>query len=324
VAVYTHISEAEADAFLREYSVGALERLIPISGGVTNSNYIVTTARAKAVLTILETIPEGEELSFYLETMRKADEGGVPAPAPFPRKDGSYVGTLRGKPAVLCSFLSGEIPRRVGNAHMQALGEALGRFHVAARGIQGAPPNGWGPAGCESVHRRLRPAIRAYDARVEETVAEELSYLAERMPKDLPQGVIHGDLFPDNVLFDGERLTGMLDFYFACRDALLYDVAICLNAWCFEASDGAFNFTKASRFLRAYLSVRPQEAGEIEHLPVLCRAAALRFLLSRLQALLPDASAKGDALVAHHDPEEYRKRLEFHRRIGGYRQYADA
>jgi len=321
MAVYTHIDESAMRGLLRGFAgIGELAGYSPILGGVTNSNFRVRASGGDAVLTIVEDGTSASDAAFYAEVMLAAAEAGVPAPRPYPFLSGGYVGQFHDKPVFLCAFLRGRAPTRPRNAHLYALGEALGAFHRGAKGIDADKKNAWGLARCKEFYASRRLDIARAFPFAEQTIGEELEYLEGQDVSFLPKGIVHGDLFPDNTLFEGEKLAGVLDFFYACRDTLLYDLAVCLNAWCFETDDFAFNFTKASFLLRGYHARRPLEDEEERFLPYFCRLAALRFLTSRLEAALRHSD--NGALVAHHDPEEYCRRLVFHRRVKGSRPYA--
>ena len=236
---------------------------------------------------------------------------GVPCPTPVHARDGAVLRSLCGRPAAVVSFLDGVSPRRVQAGHCAALGKALAQLHLAGAGFPMARPNALSVSGW----RPLFDACRAHADRVlvglEAEIDRELAAIERDWPEDLPRGVIHADLFPDNVFFQGDRLTGIIDFYFACVDIIAYDLAICLNAWCFEP-DGAFNITKARQMLAAYRAERPFTPRELDALPLLARGAALRFLLTRL---FDWQNRVEGALVKPKDPLEYLDKLRFHRGV---------
>jgi homoserine kinase type II len=225
--------------------------------------------------------------------------------------------TLAGRPAAIVTFLEGVWIRRPQPRHCAAVGKALAQLHVAGRDFGLCRRNDLGLDG-------WRPLFGRFEARADEVlpglaaaIRQELDFLAAHWPEGLEQGIIHADLFPDNVFFLGDRLSGLIDFYFACNDALAYDIAVTLNAWCFE-SDHSFNITKGQALLKGYESVRPLEPGERDSLPVLARGAALRFLLTRAYDWLHTAS---DALVSRKDPAEFLRRLKFHRSVRSTSEY---
>ena len=254
-----------------------------------------------------------DALPLFLGLMEHLGARGVPCPTPLKGRDGQMLRTLCGRPAAIVTFLDGMWPRRVTPEHCARLGEAMARMHLAGLDFHLGRANtlsvdGWRPLLDASAARaeEVRPGLA-------EDLEAELDDLESRWPAGLPSGVIHGDLFPDNVFFRADHLSGIIDFYFACSDFFAYDLAICLNAWCFE-TDGSFNTTKARRMLTAYRKVRDFSADELDALPLLARGSAMRFLLTRLYDWL---NTPPGALVTPKDPLEYMKKLEFHRGVQG-------
>jgi homoserine kinase type II len=314
MAVYTEVSDEALRAFLSDYALGELLAFRGIAEGVENSNYALKTERGDYILTLYEKRVDPLELPYFLGLMDHLAARGLACPTPVAGRDGDALRSLAGRPAAIVTFLPGVWPRRVRPEHCAPLGRALAELHVAGDGFAMARPNALGPGGWAP----LRDGCRAGGDEVQSGLVAELdSALAgilDAWPGDgaLPRGQIHADLFPDNVFFlpDAQqrpRVSGVIDFYFACTDLLAYDVAVCLNAWCFEA-DYAFNVTKARALVQAYDSVRPLSAGERAALPVLCRGAALRFLLTRLYDW---THTPPGALVTRKDPLEYLRKLRF-------------
>ncbi|MET0156269.1 MAG: homoserine kinase [Rickettsiales bacterium] len=321
MAVYTPIDASAMRELVARYDgPGAFVSYAPILGGVTNTNFRVTCERGEAVLTVVEDGTSAKDAAFFARAMEAAAASNVPAPRPYPLISGGYVAEIYGKPAFLCAFLPGESPKRPGNAHLYALGETLAAFHLGAAGITDDKENLWNIQRCRAFFEERRRDVEKAYPRAASLLEEEFCYLASHDFSFLPKGIVHGDVFPDNTLFEGTRLAGVIDFFYACRETLLYDLGVCLNAWCFEREDCAFNFTKASFFLRGYHAGRPLSVDEERYLPYFCRLTALRFLTSRLEAALRDS--RQGALVAHRDPEEYCRRLAFHRSVKGDRPYA--
>ena len=313
MAVYTAIDEDSLDDFLNAYDVGRAVSLKGIAEGVENSNYLLMTEEGRFILTLYEKRVDPDDLPFFLGFMDHLAAKGVRCPTPIHGRDGQALRKLCGRPAALISFLDGVWPTRIQPFHCAGLGKALATMHLAGADFSLKRANalsiaGWRPlferckAGADDVHPGLASALEA-----------ELATIEGSWPRGLPSGVIHADLFPDNVFFQREALTGLIDFYFACNDLLCYDIAICLNAWCFEV-DGAFNITKARHMLAAYRQVRPLSDGELEALPLLARGAALRFLLTRLYDWQHQVEG---ALVKPKDPLEYLEKLRFHQGVTG-------
>ncbi|MBN9595746.1 MAG: homoserine kinase [Afipia sp.] len=317
MAVYTDVTAEELADFLKPYGIGELLSYKGIAEGVENSNYLVHTSGGSYILTLYEKRVAKNDLPFFLGLMGHLASHNITCPQPVVNKDGHALGMLAGRPAAIITFLEGMWPRRPNVAHCAGVGTALAKMHLAGADFSMSRPNalsvkGWRPLfdqaadRANDVHHGLRALLGA-----------ELDHLEKHWPGDLPKGVIHADLFPDNVFFLGEKLSGLIDFYFACNDMLAYDVAICLNAWCFEI-DHSFNVTKARAFLNAYARERKLTAAEQDALPLLARGAAMRFLLTRLVDWL---NVPPGALVKPKDPLEYVRKLRFHQGVKSMSDY---
>jgi homoserine kinase type II len=317
MAVYTDVAAEDLAAFLAGYDIGELLSYKGIAEGVENSNFLVHTGRGYFILTLYERRVAAKDLPFFLGLMEHLHARGITCPQPVKNRHGEVLGTVAGRPAAIITFLDGMWIRRPTPSHCTALGEALAKLHLAGLDFKQRRANALSVEG-------WRPLLERCCARADEVqrdlgtfIEKELAYLESAWPKGLPQGVIHADLFPDNVFFLGDRLSGLIDFYFACTDALAYDVAVCLNAWCFE-TDHAYNVTKGRGLLTAYTAVRPLSARELDVLPLLARGAALRFLLTRLVDWF---DVPPGALVRPKDPIEYYRKLRFHQAVKTMRDY---
>jgi homoserine kinase type II len=311
MAVYTAIDERSLSTFLAAYDIGPALQLEGITEGVENSNYLLLTERGRFILTLYEKRVDPADLPFFLSLMDHLAARGVPCPIPVHGRDGEALRNLCGRPAAVVSFLEGASPRRVQASHCAALGTALAGLHLAGAGFGMSRPNSLSVGGWRALFEACRADADRVLPGLEEEIDRELGEIEDQWPDDLPRGVIHADLFPDNVFFQGERLTGIIDFYFACVDIFAYDLAICLNAWCFEL-DGAFNITKARQMLAAYRARRAFTPRELAALPLLARGAALRFLLTRL---FDWHNRVEGALVNPKNPLEYLEKLRFHRGV---------
>ncbi len=320
MAVYTDITENDLRDFLTQYDVGELTSYKGIAEGVENSNFLLHTTRDPLILTLYEKRVEKNDLPFFLGLMQHLSERGLSCPLPLPRRDGELLGELSGRPAALISFLEGMWLRRPEAKHCREVGKALAEMHLAGEGFEIRRPNALSLEGWKILWDRSAERADEVEKGLGNEISAELAFLEAHWPKDLPAGVIHADLFQDNVFFLGDTLSGLIDFYFACNDMLAYDVSICLNAWCFE-KDGAYNVTKGSALLEGYCSVRPLSAEERDALPVLARGSALRFFLTRLYDWLTTPEG---ALVVKKDPLEYLRKLRFHRGISTTAEYAPA
>ena len=307
MAVYTEVTDDALTEFLGDYAIGGLVAFRGIAEGVENSNFSLRTTDGDFILTLYERRVDPAELPWFLGLMEHLAGRGIVCPLPVRGRDGAALRSLSGRPAAITTFLPGVWPRRVQPAHCAPLGAALAALHVAGAGYAPRRANALGPAGWHGLLDQcghadcVQPGLRAQ-------LDDALAAITAAWPASLPAGHIHADLFPDNVFFLEGRVSGIIDFYFAATDLLAYDVAVCLNAWCFE-TDFAFNVTKARALLAAYAAVRPLDAAERAALPVLCQGAALRFLLTRLFDWL---NTPPGALVTRKDPLDYLRRLRFH------------
>lgn len=311
MAVYTEVSDEALAAFLDAYPIGRALSCKGIAEGVENSNYLLLTEAGQFVLTLYEKRVDPAELPYFLGLMEHLAGRGLPVPLPVHGRDGQALRTLCGRPAAISTFLAGQWPRRVRPEHLAPLGEALARMHLAGAGFPMRRANALGPAGWDPLFRRAEARADEVAPGLGPDVRAELDAVLAAWPRALPEGQIHADLFPDNVFFLDGKLSGLIDFYFACTDLHAYDVAVCLNAWCFEA-DYSFNVTKARALLSAYDAVRPMGQQERAALPVLCRGAALRFLLTRLYDW---THTPAGALVTRKDPLEYWRKSRFFRGV---------
>jgi homoserine kinase type II len=317
MAVYTEPTDDELRDFLAEYAIGEALSCKGIAEGVENSNFLLVTTQGPFILTLYEKRVDPADLPFFLDLMQHLAGKGVGCPLPVNGKDGRALRNLADRPAAIITFLTGMWPRKITVEHCRALGGALASLHVAGADFPHARRNSLSLDGWRDLAESCMARADACEAGLAASVAAELAFLEAAWPSDLPTGVIHADLFPDNVFFQDGRLSGLIDFYFACTDALAYDLVICLNAWCFEP-DGAFNATKARALMRAYVAVRPLSTAEHAALPILARGAALRFLLTRLYDWLNRVDG---ALVRVKDPLEYARKLRFHRQVRDASEY---
>jgi homoserine kinase type II len=317
MAVYTDVAADELAEFLAHYDIGELLSYKGIAEGVENSNFLLHTTKGSFFLTLYEKRVAVTDLPFFLGLMTHLASHGIVCPQPVKTRLGETLGVLAGRPATIIDFLEGVWPRKPNVAHCAAIGEALARLHIVGGNFAMTRPNALSVAGWRPLFAASAPRADQVQPGLREFLASELNYLEGRWPRDLPVGVIHADLFPDNALFLGEQVSGLIDFTFACNDILAYDVAICLNAWCFEA-DHSFNVTKARAFLHAYGRERPLSQAEQDALPLLARGAALRFLLTRLVDFL---NVPAGALVKPKDPLEYVRKLRFHQSVRSMADY---
>ena len=320
MAVYTHVGEAALGAFLAAYDVGAAARFEGIEEGVENSNYFVETERGRYILTLYEKRVREEDVPFFLSLMQHLSERGFPCPRPIVARSGAMQGVLEGRPAALLQFLDGVAVRHRQPEHCAAVGRVLARLHRESADFVGERTNRLGISSwrgllhlCEEKREAWPPEAQTRAAELHRT----LDALESAWPENLPRGITHADLFPDNVLFRDGEVDGVIDFYFACRETFAYDIAVCVNAWCFRA-EREFAPEMFRALLEGYERERRLEAAERAALPILCRGAAMRFLLTRLHDWVNHVEG---SLVSPKDPREYLAKLVCLGDMGDIRDY---
>jgi len=319
MAVYTQISDDQLRTFLADYEVGELQSFKGIAEGVQNTNFLVRTDQSQFILTLYEKLVDVEDLPFFLGLMEHLARHNISCPLPVHDKKGDVLKELGGRPAVMVSFLDGYSVSRPSRQNCADLGKALASLHLAGNDFELSRRNALSLPGWKDLYQHS--SMSAMDSEIQNSlfqrIGNELDHLQDNWPQDLPTGIIHADLFPDNVFFLNDRLSGLIDFYFACNDILAYDLVICLNAWCFDKG-GSYNITRGRALLEGYQKIRPLQADELAALPLLARGAALRFLLTRIYDWL---NTPEDALVSRHDPREYLRKLRFHQQIKMVSEY---
>lgn len=319
MAVYTEVTDEALQAFLAEYSLGLPTAFKGIAEGVENTNYYLETTTGRYILTLFEKRVNADDLPYFIELKRHLAAKNYPCPTPIAGKDGKILRRLQGRPALIVSFLEGLSPKRPNPVQCRELGAGLARMHVAFEGFDRVRPNTLGPTGWPPLWQGREDVAETLQEGLSVLVDEDMAAVAAlpSIMQALPRGTIHADLFPDNAFFLGDSFTGAIDFYFACTDALAYDLAICLNAWAFE--DGAeYNFSKGASLIAGYNDVRPLSESERDALPLMARGAALRFFLTRL---VDWTDTPADALVRPKNPLDYAARLAFHRKVESAKGY---
>ncbi|MDA8717024.1 homoserine kinase [Alphaproteobacteria bacterium] len=317
MAVYTVVDDLSLAAFLSAYDLGNVLSFAGIAEGVENSNYLLRTDKAHYILTLYEKRVEADDLPFFMEVMTHLASKGMSCPLPVAARDGSILQKLMGRPCAVFSFLDGTSSRYPNREKCRALGVSLAEMHLHASGVTRRRPNALGPQSWQPLIDSVGVRADQIAPSMQAMTQTRLDSILEAWPKDLPQGVIHADLFPNNVLFMGDHLTGVIDFYFACDDILAYDIGICLNSWCFEA-DGSFNLTKSRSLIRCYQTIRQLSDAEVAAIPILAAGSAMRFFLTRLYDWLHTPK---NALVSPKDPMEYWSILRFHQSVSGVGAY---
>jgi len=322
MAVYTDIAEQELVKWLADYDVGSLLSYRGIAEGVENSNFLLHTTQGQFILTLYEKRVQKNDLPFFLKLMHHLATKNIACPQAVARRDGSLTAELNARPAALFTFLEGIWMRQPTMHHCSQLGAALASLHLAGQDFSSHRANNLSLVQWRVLADKIEPDLPkitsagAGDLRQE--IMDELDFLEKNWPDHLPEGIIHADLFPDNVFFIEDRLCGLIDFYFACHDMLAYDLAICLNAWGFD-DDYRYNPAKANALLAAYQQIRPLEQDEWVQLPLLARGAAMRFFLTRAHDWF---YTPVNGLVVKKDPLEYLEKLRFFRTLTQLEQSA--
>ena len=317
MAVYTPVDDTALSQFLSRYDIGNVLSFAGIAEGVENSNYLLRTDGGNYILTLYEKRVDPRDLPFFLEVMQTLASKGMTCPLPVSATDGSVLQELEGRPCAIFSFLDGTWSRFPNREKCRELGRSLAHMHINAAAITRHRPNALGPLAWQPLFASVKDFADDLGTGMATQIQERLDTIVANWPSELPEGVIHADLFPNNVLFIGDKLTGLIDFYFACEDILAYDLGICLNSWCFEA-DGSFNLTKSRAMIRGYSEVRPLCKAEYAAIPVLAAGSAMRFFLTRLYDWIHTPPS---ALVSPKDPMEYWAILRFHQSVSGAAAY---
>jgi homoserine kinase type II len=317
MAVYTHVSADEISEFIAEYDVGEVISFKGIAEGVENSNYLLSTTKNKFILTLFEKRVNENDLPFFMSLMKHLSDKGINCAEPIKDKNGNFLKELCGRPTALISFLNGLSITKPSRQNCRELGEAIAEMHIAVQDFEMSRDNNLSVDGWGSLAQKCHSRADECHMGLSNIIKQEIEFLQNNWPSDLPKGIIHADLFTDNVFFLDGKLSGLIDYYFACTDIFAYDIAICINAWCFE-KDGSFNATNAAALVKGYQKKRPLTVAEINALPLLCRGSALRFILTRLYDWLNQVEG---ALVKVKDPLEYLSKLQFHQKVNSSGEY---
>ena len=318
MAVYTQISIDELNLFLSKYNIDKINEFSGIKGGTSNSNYLLTADNKKFILTIFEERTNQENLPFYFDLMNHLNAHDIKCPEVIKDKQGNFSNSIKQKHAVITSFLTGSSLEKIKPIHCSNLGLTIAKMHNASEKLNIKRENELGFDKLDIIIEKLKTDKKHIDDEKLKFIEDEFLFLSREISKDLPSGIIHADLFPDNIFFEENNLTGIIDFYFSCNDFYAYEIAICLNAWCFEDSNNEFNPTKAKYLLGSYNQERKFSNEEVEALPLLARASALRYLLTRL---LDFYSHEDSDLILKKDPNEYISKLKFHQSVRKASEY---
>lgn len=317
MAVYTNVTSEDIENFIAEYDVGEVLSLKGIAEGVENSNYLLSTTKDNYILTLFEKRVKEDDLPFFLGLMKHLANKGINCAEPIADREGNVLKELCGRPTALISFLNGLSITNPSPENCRELGVAMAEMHLGVSDFKMTRHNNLSIEGWAELAEKCEARADECQHGLSDIIHNEMTFLKDNWPAGLPKGIIHADLFTDNVFFLNDKLSGLIDYYFSCSDILVYDVAICINAWCFE-KDGSFNVTKAAKLVRGYQKVRSLSDAEIKALPILCRGSAMRFLLTRLYDWLNQVEG---ALVKTKDPLEYFFKLQFHQTVKSVGEY---
>ena len=320
MAVYTKLSEKNLKEFLLKYNLGKLSNYKGIQEGIENTNYFIQTDRSKYILTVYEKRIEEKDLPFFMSLMKNLYDAGFPSPHPIININGNYISEIVNKKAVIVSFLEGTAKKILNPVNCYEVGIQTARLHSITKDLTGKRENTLSIKSWRRIYKNIEKDCSKIHPNLAEIIDKNLSEIENKWPKNIPSGTIHADLFPDNIFFKNDRFSGIIDFYFSCYDFYAFEIAICLNALCFEGTKEnlSFNVTKAKKFIEGYSSVRKLNDDEKKYLKILCQGAAIRFLLTRVFDYL---NLTEGALVKIKDPIEYLKRLEFHNSVNNYEDY---
>lgn len=305
MAVFTHVTAEQLAQYLTQFDIGALVSFDGITEGVSNTNYKIVTSKAPYILTIFEERTRGEDIPFFINFMKHLHGQGIPCPDVIPANNGGQIVPLNGKPAIITSFLEGAWPQQQEIHHVTSVATCLARMHKAGESFKEQRANSMST----QTWRKLITACQKQSPAVP-MLLKELDYIETKWPLHMPKGAVHADVFPDNVFFSGEKLTGVIDFYFACTDALVYDLMLTFNAWCFDPEGP--NQQKIAAFLEAYQKERPLSGAELRWLTFFGRAAALRIIATRLYDWFHPVEG---AIITPKDPSHYFNILGFHQSL---------
>ena len=320
MAVYTKLSEGELKKFFSKYSLGEILNYSEIKEGIENTNYFIQTEKGKFILTLYEKRVEEKDLPFFISLMKNLFDKKFPSPQPIINKNGNYISEILNKKAAVVSFLNGKAKKNLEPNDCYQVGVYTAKLHLITKNLTGKRENKLSIKSWREIYNKVKIDCSKIHNNLSETIESNLDKIEKNWPKNIPAGIIHADLFPDNIFFNKKNLSGIIDFYFSCYDFYAFEIAICLNALSFEGKNEnlSFNVTKAKRFIDGYSSLRKLDENEKKSLKILCQGAAIRFLLTRVFDYL---NLTEGALVKIKDPVEYLKRLEFHDNVNSYEDY---
>ena len=320
MAVYTKLNDSTLKEFFLKYNLGQLLNYEEIQEGIENTNYFIKTNKGKFILTLYEKRVEEKDLPFFMGLMRNLFDANFPSPEPIVNKNGNYITEISKKKAAVVSFIEGSIKKNLSPINCKEIGKQTAKLHLITKNLAGKRENKLSVKSWRKIYNNVKNDCSKIHPDLTNIIEKNLQEIENNWPKNIPSGIIHADLFPDNIFFKKDKLTGIIDFYFSCYDFYAFEIAICLNALCFEGKNEnlSFNVTKAKNFIDGYSSIKKLTEEEKKSLKTLCQGAAMRFLLTRVFDYL---NLTEGALVKIKDPVEYLKRLEFHNSVKNYEDY---
>ena len=320
MAVYTKLPEKKLIELFSKYNLGKLLNYKGIKEGIENTNYYIQTEKGKFILTLYEKRVEEKDLPFFISLMRNLYDKNFPSPEPIINKNGNYISEISGKKAAVISFIDGEAKKVLNPNDCFNVGVNTAKLHMITKDLKGKRENKLSINSWRRIYNKVKKDCSVIHPNLTNTIEKNLNYIEKNWPKNIPSGIIHADLFPDNIFFKNNKVSGIIDYYFSCFDFYAFEIAICLNALCFEGKNQnlSFNVTKAKKFVDGYSSIRQLNENEKNSLKILCQGAAIRFLLTRVFDYL---NLTEGAIVKIKDPLEYLKRLEFHESVKNYQDY---
>ena len=320
MAVYTKLSESDLKILFSKYNLGKLINYKEIKEGIENTNYFVELEKGKFILTLYEKRVEEKDLPFFISLMRNLFDKNFPSPEPIINRNGSYISEVLKKKAAVVSFLDGCAKKNLNPNDCYQVGINTANLHLITKNLTGNRKNKLSIDSWRKIYNKVKKDCNKIHPDLTKVIEKNLDEIEKNWPKNIPSGIIHADLFPDNIFFKNDKLSGIIDFYFSCNDFYAFEIAVCLNALCFEGINEnlSFNVTKAKKFIDGYSSIRKLNEEEKKSLKVLCQGAAMRFLLTRVFDYL---NLTEGAIVKIKDPVEYLKRLEFHDGVKNYQDY---
>ncbi len=320
MAVYTKLSKIQLEKFFSKYNLGKLINFNEIKDGIENTNYSIELDKGKFILTLYEKRVEEKDLPFFISLMKNLFDKKFPSPEPIINRNGNYISEILNKKAAVVSFLEGKAKKNIEPKDCYEIGMYTAKLHSITKNLTGKRENKLSVNSWRKIYNKIKVDCSKIHSNLPVIIENNLDKIEKNWPKNIPAGIIHADLFPDNIFFNNNKLSGFIDFYFSCYDFYAFEIAICLNALCFEGKNEnlSFNVTKAKRFIDGYSNLRELDENEKKSLKVLCQGAAMRFLLTRVFDYL---NLTEGALVKIKDPVEYLKRLEFHDSVNSYEDY---